>query len=53
MPSLKREDGQAIVEYSLILGTISLLLITLLIVTGLVPTFEELIDDIEAAIDFP
>jgi Flp pilus assembly pilin Flp len=53
MRALKREDGQTIVEYALVLGGISLVMITLLIVAGLVPVFEALIDDIEAAIDFP
>lgn len=51
MPSLKREDGQTIVEYALIIGGISLVLITLLLVTGLVPVFEQLFEEIEAAID--
>lgn len=53
MPALKREDGQTVVEYALIIGGISLVMITLLVVTGLVPVFEALIDDIGAVMDLP
>jgi Flp pilus assembly pilin Flp len=46
---LKREEGQTIVEYGLVIGGISLVLITLFIVTELGAVFTTLIDNIEAA----
>lgn len=46
---LKREDGQTIVEYGLVIGGISLVLITLFVVTGLGTVFTELIGDIDKA----
>jgi Flp pilus assembly pilin Flp len=46
---LKREDGQTIVEYGLVIGGISLVLITLFVVTGLGAVFTELIGDIDKA----
>lgn len=50
---LKREEGQTIVEYGLVIGGISLVLITLFIVADLGAVFTELIDDIESAMDSP
>ncbi len=49
MPRLKREDGQAIVEYGMVIAGISLVLIALVIVTGLDTAFTTLVDNIEAA----
>jgi Flp pilus assembly pilin Flp len=50
---LKREEGQTIVEYGLVIGGISLVLITLFIVADLGAVFTELIDDISDAMDRP
>ncbi len=49
MPRLKREDGQAIVEYGMVIAGISLVLIALVIVSGLDNEFTTLVDNIEAA----
>jgi Flp pilus assembly pilin Flp len=49
MPLRTREDGQAIVEYGMIIAGISLVLIALVIVGGLDTAFTSLVDDIEAA----
>jgi Flp pilus assembly pilin Flp len=46
---LKREEGQTIVEYGLVIGGISLVLITLFIVADLGAVFDTLIDNIEDA----
>jgi Flp pilus assembly pilin Flp len=46
---LKREEGQTIVEYGLVIGGISLVLIGLFIVADLGAVFTTLIDNIEAA----
>ena len=46
---LKREEGQTIVEYGLVIGGISLVLITLFIVTDLGGAFTQLITDIKTA----
>ena len=46
---LKREEGQTIVEYGLVIGGISLALIALITVTGLGDVFTQLIDDIATA----
>jgi Flp pilus assembly pilin Flp len=43
---LKREEGQTIVEYGLVIGGISLVLITLFIVTDLGGEFTTLIQNI-------
>jgi Flp pilus assembly pilin Flp len=43
---LKREEGQTIVEYGLVIGGISLVLITLFIVTDLGGEFTTLITNI-------
>lgn len=43
---LKREEGQTIVEYGLVIGGISLALIALISVTGLSGVFTQLITDI-------
>ena len=50
---LKREEGQTIVEYGLVIGGISLVLISLFVVTGIGPAFTELVSDIVNAMDFP
>jgi Flp pilus assembly pilin Flp len=47
MPRLRREEGQAIFEYGMIIAGISLVLIALVIVTGLDTVFSSLIDSIE------
>jgi Flp pilus assembly pilin Flp len=49
MPRHAREDGQAIVEYAMIIAGISLVLIALVIVSGLDEAFTGLVDQIEAA----
>ena len=49
MPRHAREDGQAIVEYGMIIAGISLVMIALVIVTGLDTVFTALVDRIEAA----
>jgi Flp pilus assembly pilin Flp len=49
MPRLRREDGQAIVEYGMVIATISLLLISFVVVAGLGDEFTTLVDNIEAA----
>lgn len=46
---LKREEGQTIVEYGLVIGGISLVLITFFIVADLGAVFSELITDINTA----
>jgi len=50
---LKREEGQTIVEYGLVIGGISLVLITLFIVADLGQVFEDLITAIGDAMDGP
>jgi Flp pilus assembly pilin Flp len=45
---LKREEGQTIVEYGLIIGGVSLVLIGLLMVTGLSDAFSTLVTDVAA-----
>lgn len=47
MPRHAREEGQVIFEYAMIIAGISLVLITLVIVTGLDTVFTSLIDSIE------
>ena len=49
MPRLRREDGQAIVEYGMIIAGVSLVLIAFVIVGGLDTAFTTLVDNIEAA----
>ena len=49
MPLRRSEEGQAIVEYAMILAGISLVLIALVVVGGLDTAFTTLVDDIEAA----
>jgi Flp pilus assembly pilin Flp len=49
----QREEGQTIVEYGLVIGGISLVLISLFVVTGLTTVFAELVSDIANAMDFP
>jgi Flp pilus assembly pilin Flp len=46
MRLLRRDDGQTIVEYGLVLGTLSLVLIGVLVVTGLTDDFQTLVDKI-------
>ena len=43
------EDGQAIVEYGLVIGALSLALIAVFIVTGLDASFTALVQKIQAA----
>jgi Flp pilus assembly pilin Flp len=49
MPRLSADDGQTIVEYGLILGGVSLVMITLIFVAGLDGAFTELVESIQAA----
>ena len=44
---LKREEGQTIVEYGLVIGGISLVLIGLFIIADLGDVFTDLIDEID------
>jgi Flp pilus assembly pilin Flp len=41
-----REEGQTIVEYGLVIGGISLVLIAMFVTTGLTADFAGLVDDI-------
>ena len=45
---LKREDGQTIIEYGMVLGGISIVLIGLFVATGLTDDFTALVDAIAA-----
>ena len=49
MPPLRREDGQAIVEYGMVIAGMSLVLITFVVLTGFDQTFANLVNDIENA----
>jgi len=49
MPRHAHEEGQAIVEYAMIIAGISLVLIALVVVSGLDNAFTTLVDNIEAA----
>jgi Flp pilus assembly pilin Flp len=46
---LKRQDGQTVVEYALVIGGVSLVLITFLAVGPLQTVFNELITNIDQA----
>jgi Flp pilus assembly pilin Flp len=46
MPRLKREDGQTVAEYALVLGVVSLVLIGVLVASGLTEDFQELVEAI-------
>jgi Flp pilus assembly pilin Flp len=46
MPRFSSEDGQAIVEYGLIIGGLSLILIASVIITPLGAVFTTLVDNI-------
>lgn len=43
---LNREDGQTIIEYAMVLGVISIVLIGVIAVTGLADDFETLVTHI-------
>ena len=43
---LAREDGQTIVEYAIVLGAVSLALIIVLVGSGIIDAFQELVDDL-------
>ena len=45
---LREEDGQTIIEYGLVLGTISIVLIGVFVVTGLADDFQTLVENIFA-----
>jgi Flp pilus assembly pilin Flp len=49
MPRLRAEEGQTIVEYGLVIGGISLVLISVAVVGGLDGAFTTLVENIEAA----
>jgi Flp pilus assembly pilin Flp len=49
MPPLRREDGQAIVEYGMVIAGLSLVLITFVVVSPLDSVFTTLVDNIENA----
>jgi Flp pilus assembly pilin Flp len=46
---IQREEGQTIVEYALVLGGVSLVLITALVTAGLGDEFSTLVDNIAEA----
>jgi Flp pilus assembly pilin Flp len=48
VPSLRREDGQTIVEYATVLGVVSLMLIGVIATSGLTDDFQALA---EAVVD--
>jgi Flp pilus assembly pilin Flp len=50
MPRLRREDGQTIMEYAMLLSGVSVVLITFFIVVDLGSVFTTLVDNIEAAL---
>ena len=45
-PRFEREDGQTIIEYAMVLGVISIVLIGVIAVTGLADDFETLVGNI-------
>jgi Flp pilus assembly pilin Flp len=45
---LKREEGQTIIEYGMVLGGISIVLIGLFVATGLTDEFTTLVNNIAA-----
>jgi Flp pilus assembly pilin Flp len=45
---LKREEGQTIIEYGMVLGGISIVLIGLFVATGLADEFTTLVNNIAA-----
>jgi Flp pilus assembly pilin Flp len=47
---VKREEGQTIVEYGLVIGSISLVLIVLFVTTGLTGAFAALVTAISNAL---
>jgi Flp pilus assembly pilin Flp len=49
MPRLRRDDGQTIVEYAMLLSGVSVVLITFFIIVDLGSVFTTLVDNIEAA----
>jgi Flp pilus assembly pilin Flp len=49
MGRLRRDDGQTIVEYAMLLAGVSVVLIAFFIVVDLGSVFTMLVDDIEAA----
>jgi Flp pilus assembly pilin Flp len=49
MRRLRRDDGQTIVEYAMLLSGVSVVLITFFIVIDLGAVFTTLVDNIEAA----
>jgi Flp pilus assembly pilin Flp len=49
MRRLRRDEGQAIVEYAMLLALVSVVVIAFVIVVGLDEAFTSLVDDIEAA----
>jgi Flp pilus assembly pilin Flp len=49
MARIQREDGQTIVEYALVLGGVSLVLIGALVAAGLDTEFETLVGNIADA----
>jgi Flp pilus assembly pilin Flp len=46
---LQREEGQTVVEYAMVLGGVSVVLITALVATGLDGIFATLLDQIQTA----
>jgi len=48
LSQLRDEEGQTIIEYALVLGTVSIVLIGVFVVTGLADDFQTLVDNIFA-----
>jgi Flp pilus assembly pilin Flp len=46
--ALRREDGQTIVEYAFVIGTISVALIVVLAGSGVIDSFQGLVDNLDA-----
>jgi Flp pilus assembly pilin Flp len=48
---LAREDGQTIIEYAIVIGTVSLALIIVLVGSGIIEAFDELVGELTPLID--
>ena len=48
LSQLRDEEGQTIIEYALVLGTVSIVLMSVFVVTGLADDFQTLVENIFA-----
>ena len=48
MSHLRDEEGQTIIEYALVLGTVSIVLASVFVVTGLTDDFQTLVENLFA-----